>query len=268
MHGLILSGAGLAFALDVTLSGALAGHLGYVVPILLSFWLPRSRATLAVAVLLSLQVLLAGLFLDIEGAWLIATRIEALVLIWVVALAAIARKGVERRWRKLALMDPLCGVANRRSFLTQLARELRLATRHGHTLTVCVCDLDDFKRINDAHGHARGDELLVEFARLAGSVCRSTDIVGRLGGDEFCFLLPHTGAIEAVRAMDRLRVRWALANRALGTTVTFGVIEACGDETPTQLVQAADLVLYEGKRGGRNRVAVRAAGAGTRAEAG
>src|SRR5262249_48830905 len=101
------------------------------------------------------------------------------------------RKEEEQKLARLRLAEVLTGLANRRHFMEQLHREIALAQRHNSNLSVCMCDLDRFKNINDTYGHLAGDELLVAFGQLMTDVTRTGDMAARLGGDEFCILFPR-----------------------------------------------------------------------------
>jgi diguanylate cyclase (GGDEF)-like protein len=109
------------------------------------------------------------------------------------------------RLRALALTDALTGLPNRRYLEERLAHEIGRSTRYGHPLAVLVVDVDDFKRINDTWGHAKGDEVLVWVARFLRSQLRTHDVVGRTGGDEFVAILPSTDREGAEQLATRLR---------------------------------------------------------------
>jgi diguanylate cyclase (GGDEF)-like protein len=155
-----------------------------------------------------------------------------------------------------AVRDHLTGCYNRR-YLDEhlLGAELARSQRHGLCLTAILCDLDHFKRINDAHGHAAGDEVLRAFAaRLGNATRRGIDSVVRHGGEEFLLILPETDLAGGVRLAERLRAGLA---QHIGTTASFGVASiACApdSQTPgaTALVEAADRVLYQAKHAGRD----------------
>ena len=155
-----------------------------------------------------------------------------------------------------AVRDHLTGCYNRR-YLDEhlLGAELARSQRHGLCLTAILCDLDHFKRINDAHGHAAGDDVLRTFATLLGNATRhGIDSVVRHGGEEFLLILPETDLAGGVRLAERLR---AGLLQHIGTTASFGVAciafapdgQTCG---PAALVAAADSLLYQAKHAGRN----------------
>jgi two-component system cell cycle response regulator len=150
--------------------------------------------------------------------------------------------------------DALTGLSNRRAILTQLGGMVSGARRHGHPLSVAVCDLDRFKTINDTHGHKTGDQVLVAAAHAMATHLRAEDALGRLGGEEFLVLLPDTGADAAVRFAERMRAEVAAAPSPVPITVSIGLATWDG-EAPEELLQRADEALYAAKDAGRDRVA-------------
>lgn len=171
------------------------------------------------------------------------------------------RKAAEEELRRLATTDPLTGVANRRQFMDCAERELARARRYSRPVALMMIDVDHFKTINDTHGHAIGDEVLKALAAAMLDCVRETDVVGRLGGEEFAVLLPETALAEAIEAADRLRRR--LGDAVLTThagpiryTVSAGVSTCRStDATIEGALSRADHALYAAKRAGRNRVA-------------
>ncbi len=159
---------------------------------------------------------------------------------------------------RIAAVDDLTGLANRRHFYEALERAISLVRRHGGALSLLSLDLDGLKRVNDSAGHKAGDEVLTSFAALLGSVCRVEDLPGRLGGDEFSVLLPHTdqsGALGlAERVLTAVRSCEALAQR--GVTVSGGVAQWTSGELPADLLRRADRALYVAKQSGRDTVAL------------
>lgn len=155
-----------------------------------------------------------------------------------------------------AVRDHLTGCYNRR-YLDEhlLDAELARSQRHGLCLTAILCDLDHFKRINDTHGHAAGDEVLRTFAALLGQATRrGVDSVVRHGGEEFLLILPETDLAGGVRLAERLRA--SLASH-IGTTASFGVAciasaPGCQTRGGATLIAAADKLLYQAKHAGRN----------------
>jgi diguanylate cyclase (GGDEF)-like protein len=202
---------------------------------------------------------------DVMGSvWLTVLSFEALLFTIAIAfiLLAMAKERTEYRHRTAAMVDPLTGLANRRSFLhdgTELAR--RHAANPCST-AVLLIDLDHFKSINDRFGHAIGDRVLQVFAETARANLRSTDIIGRLGGEEFAAVLPDVGREKAVALAERIRSTFAevagkVDGRPVGATVSIGLV-VNGDKPfeVGELLGQADQALYYAKERGRNRVEV------------
>jgi two-component system chemotaxis response regulator CheY len=162
---------------------------------------------------------------------------------------------------KLALTDPLTGLANRRAFHQALESELSRVSRHGRPASLLFLDLDHFKRVNDTHGHAAGDEVLAAFALVLKRGCRRGDLAARVGGEEFAVLLPTTGNVPAGLVAER--IRRTTESRPLGrtpavpVTVSIGLTSTEGLPAPLameELLRKADAALYRAKAEGRNRV--------------
>jgi diguanylate cyclase (GGDEF)-like protein len=166
-----------------------------------------------------------------------------------IALAAAAQK--------LALTDPLTGIANRRATLDWLGRLVRASGQVGEPLALLMFDIDYFKRINDCFGHQTGDEVLERVAKLARAQVRADDLVGRIGGEEFVCILSGLEAQSARALAERLRRAIAEGSDRDGlprTTVSVGLAMARPGDTPESLLARADAALYEAKDGGRNQV--------------
>ncbi len=170
------------------------------------------------------------------------------------------RKAMETQLRQLSITDPLTGVENRRSFMLQLERLHARQRRHGHSLSVLMFDLDWFKRINDQHGHAVGDEVLCHFTQLVGQRLRRSDHFGRLGGEEFAALLPDTtreGARTTAELLRQSVAHYPAITEAgpVPITVSVGVAEVhVHDLKPNDALVRADVALYQAKAQGRNQV--------------
>jgi diguanylate cyclase (GGDEF)-like protein len=172
--------------------------------------------------------------------------------------------GLNAHLTEISTQDPLTGLANRRLFDQQLQAVWTRALRDGAPVSVAMIDVDHFKRLNDTHGHAAGDLVLVLLAdTMRAHIRHGTDLAARFGGEEFLILFPGMVKQEAVQAAERLRLHIANtalpasdAQPALRCTVSCGV--ACMRPTPNarpaELVELADTALYRAKRQGRNRV--------------
>ncbi|HEY8336206.1 MAG TPA: GGDEF domain-containing protein [Tardiphaga sp.] len=181
------------------------------------------------------------------------------------AILAAAVADVIDDLRREREVDHLTGVFNRRGFEERVAGQLR---KGRHSLV--LCDIDRFKSINDAHGHDTGDMVLQAVARELSRAVRKSDVVGRLGGEEFAVWLPHTDAGEAHDCAERLRAAVAHARfeQGLAVTASFGVGTQTSSEAWATLYKRVDARLYEAKRSGRNRtVSDLAAGAPARTTA-
>jgi diguanylate cyclase (GGDEF)-like protein len=159
--------------------------------------------------------------------------------------------------------DYLTGAPSRRAFFAAAERERARAARGHAPLSLLLFDIDHFKRINDTHGHAVGDQVLVEIVGHACGALRGQDLCGRLGGEEFGALLPGTPADTALQAGERLRAALQRTpadalpgGSGVGYTVSIGVATLEPGETVASLMSRADLALYAAKSGGRNCVRV------------
>lgn len=164
--------------------------------------------------------------------------------------------------REMSFRDELTGLFNRRHIETHLQREFGRFKRYGSALSLLMFDIDEFKAINDVHGHLMGDEILREVAKRAQSCIRGTDFVGRYGGEEFVVILTNTRRKGAMTLADRIR-------HAIGSTpfdcdlaqvpvtVSVGVAEAePAMQRHEALIQNADSALYHSKKSGRNRTTI------------
>jgi len=156
--------------------------------------------------------------------------------------------------------DPLTGLANRRYFLARAATECEVAVAVSQPLALAIADLDHFKGINDRLGHRVGDDVLRRSALLMKSVCRPTDLLARIGGEEFALLMPATALADALRVCEDLRTSvaafdWRSVHVDTHVTVSVGLWQWDGRSTIGELLHDADMRLYQAKRSGRNRVA-------------
>jgi diguanylate cyclase (GGDEF)-like protein len=165
-----------------------------------------------------------------------------------------------RMFERESQEDALTGIANRRCFTQRLAAEIELARALGHPLTLAVGDLDHFKIVNDRLGHAVGDEVLRQSAEVMRQLCRSSDLVARIGGEEFAIILPGMPRSAAIGFCESMRVAvethdWRRVHPHLRVTLSIGLAQWDGRAEVAELLQSADTHLYRAKREGRNRVA-------------
>jgi diguanylate cyclase (GGDEF)-like protein len=165
--------------------------------------------------------------------------------------------------RKLAVTDGLTGISNRENMEKSLLSEFERSTRYNFPLSVILLDVDNFKEVNDTHGHQKGDEVLIAFGALLKKMCRSNDIAARYGGEEFLMVLPQSNAKGAFKIAERVReeimkMSFAGDESNFSVTTSCGVVEFNKDSMKNidQLVAFADRALYEAKNGGRNKTII------------
>jgi diguanylate cyclase (GGDEF)-like protein/PAS domain S-box-containing protein len=158
---------------------------------------------------------------------------------------------------RLATQDPLTGLYNRRAFESEAAKAIYTADRHRRPCSVLFLDLDHFKSINDRFGHAIGDEVLQKAAAKITSLLRSSDLVARWGGEEFVLLLPDTPLEQALivgeKILDAIR-NMCLLNTPIQITISGGVVERQFNTPLEHTLQQADMLLYQAKQSGRDRL--------------
>jgi diguanylate cyclase len=165
--------------------------------------------------------------------------------------------------QEMGLKDSLTSVGNRRCFDATLKKEIGEAKSNAAPLTLVMCDIDDFKKINDTYGHSVGDEVLKMLASVLTANVRDSDTVARIGGEEFGIILPQTTKESALKLAERIRGQCEArrltvrnSSQKIGSvTASFGLAELQDGESPVMLVERADAKLYEAKSGGRNKVA-------------
>jgi diguanylate cyclase (GGDEF)-like protein len=177
---------------------------------------------------------------------------------------------VERAHEQLRLqsnIDHLTGIFNRRYFMDRLREEIDRCERYGTSFAVAFIDIDNFKRINDEHGHLSGDEILCQLTQTCAKQVREIDTLARIGGEEFALLLPQTTVEDAAHLVERLRANVAATRAKVGdgwldVTVSIGLTSPSRDRLDVNgILRRADEALYAAKRQGKNRlVSLAAAG--------
>ena len=165
---------------------------------------------------------------------------------------AIARQQAQLHLRSLSLMDELTGLHNRRGFVSLAEQHLKLTSRQGVRSTLVFIDVDNLKYINDNYGHREGDYALQQIAGLLRDCFRQSDIIGRLGGDEFCVLLSHTSETAELLVRERLLHLIGKNNensrRVYALSVSLGIANVTGHRELAQQISQADALMYEHKR--------------------
>lgn len=172
------------------------------------------------------------------------------------------RLKLEAALKELAATDPLTGLYNRREYETLFLHEIKRARRTNKSLSICIADIDHFKKVNDTYGHGVGDEVLRRTAQICRENIRAIDIIGRLGGEEFVILFPETAVEEAADIGRRLLKVLAATDVEAGSatiniTATIGIAQLLPEDRDLNaVIQRADDALYRGKEAGRNRVEI------------
>jgi diguanylate cyclase (GGDEF)-like protein len=173
-----------------------------------------------------------------------------------------------------SITDRMTGLYNSRYFEQVFFDRLAESVANGKPLTIAISDIDHFKKFNDVHGHAAGDEVLKHVAKIFGSCARGNteDIAFRYGGEEFCMLLPNTTPVEAMQLLEKYRAKVEgsplnYLDKELKVTVSVGLATSLVDASDCkQLFERADETLYESKRSGRNQIRHHAGGTKLRYE--
>ena len=231
----------------------------YVVPVLLVAWHDGLGWGIGFAGATSLLRFVIGIDQMPPDTPVAARAVNELAYVAVLGVAIAGLSQLRRTQAQLQLLathDPLTNVLNARAFTNQLSQELGRNRRYGRPLALIYLDLDDFKTVNDAHGHATGDAVLRLVAYAMRSAVRQADVVGRLGGDEFAVLMPETEGMVAHAAATRLANGIRTVFRGTpSVTASIGVVSVTGTEAGTdELIRKADQAMYEAKRGGKDRV--------------
>jgi diguanylate cyclase (GGDEF)-like protein len=176
-----------------------------------------------------------------------------------IGVVMLAYDRMAERMERLASIDELTGAFVRREFMAQAESHVERASRTGSHFAVAILDIDNFKAVNDGHGHAAGDRALSHFSSMVARGIRRGDIFGRLGGEEFAILFPATSRADAVALVNRLRLQVSASTLAVPHgevvyTFSAGVDEYRTGETLANLMARADAALYSAKAMGRNRV--------------
>jgi diguanylate cyclase (GGDEF)-like protein len=199
-----------------------------------------------------------------DSVWLTVLSFEALLFTIAIAfiLLAMAKERTELRHKTAALVDPLTGIANRRAFLEDVMALSKRQESEGRSVAVLLADLDHFKSINDRFGHAVGDRVLQVFVEAACAKLGPSDLIGRLGGEEFAIVIYDSGRDKGLAIAERIRLAFEDATvevdgRQIGGTLSMGmaIAETNLFDIPAVLAQA-DEALYCAKERGRNRVEV------------
>ena len=251
--------AGGVYVLNSRTPSELRLEILFVIPVLLAAWHDGMHWGIAFALATSLLRFNVGID-QLPAATLLDYRVLnelAYLAVVGVAIAGLSQlRHTHSQLERLAIQDPLTNALNARAFSHELAQELSRNRRYGRPLALIYLDLDDFKSVNDTHGHATGDAVLRLVADAMRSAVRQADVVGRLGGDEFAVLMPETDGDVAHAAATRLATGIRTVFRGTpSVTASIGVVAVSGTEAGTdELLRKADQAMYAAKRAGKDRV--------------
>jgi len=155
------------------------------------------------------------------------------------------------------MQDSMTNLLNHKNSLRRLKEEVDRAKRIDYPLSVAMIDLDNFKLVNDTYGHQTGDDVLIQVAQILSESCRTTDAVGRYGGEEFIIIMPDTNDWDAALLLGRIKTCIEETSFKEGIRITFscGISELNG-ESVHGILKSSDIMLYEAKKKGKNRVEV------------
>lgn len=169
-----------------------------------------------------------------------------------ISLVMLASEKLQQNLEFTSRYDDLTQCLNKRAAMEALKQEIARVKRHGNKLSIMLIDLDNFKNINDTHGHLEGDKVLVDFSKWAKTFLRESDQLSRFGGDEFMVVLPDTDLAQATLIAGRLNAARS-ENQSIAWTVSIGLSECLGQvDSLAALLKRADLALYKAKASGRN----------------
>ncbi|HPI04238.1 MAG: putative diguanylate cyclase YcdT [Candidatus Aerophobetes bacterium ADurb.Bin490] len=232
----------------------------YILPVMAAAWFGRLRFGIAVSVLAALTWFVGDLFAgrDYSRPFIpyINTAARIVLFIAVSALVNAVRKSLEMEIR-LANEDFLTKISNSRGFFRYAEMELNRLKRYKKPFTIVYLDADNFKSVNDMHGHKAGDLLLVEIARIIRKHIRPTDMVARLGGDEFGVILIEAGPLKAKKIAGKIYRMLGAAMKKKHNLITFsfGVVTFMKPaRTVDDVIKKADDLMYAAKHGGKDRI--------------
>jgi diguanylate cyclase (GGDEF)-like protein len=263
-----LASVGFIFWLDTVTTVWLSLSIFLLVPIWIAAWYVGEYSGYVIGGLASFAAFAveSNIYPADIPTWVLAWNASSKTAFFMLfaMMAARMRRSLDHE-REVSRSDALTGTATRRVLCECLEREIAAARRNRRNFALAYIDLDNFKAVNDQHGHAVGDEALILVASTIRAHIRGAEVLARLGGDEFAVLLRDTDATGAQKAVMRLRDALLAAMRSrewpitfsIGVTVYDGVLEA----TPEQLISATDAVMYEVKRDSKDAMLLRAVGA-------
>ena len=243
-------------AIDAWTGPEIAFSIFYLLPIAMLAWHTSWTAARTAVLASGLAWLLADVVAGASYTVPIVQYWNALVrtgVFYIVGLSLSELRYSLREEHRLARTDALTGVSNSRSFLEYATQEFARQRRYNHPVSVGFLDCDNFKRVNDRHGHAAGDQLLCLIALTISQTIREVDMVARLGGDEFVILLPESDQKAAATVGKKVREALRRAAGDLGVTFSMGMVTYLEPpHTVDEMLNSADQLMYQAKRAGKN----------------
>ncbi len=246
--------------LDYLTGYELSFSIFYLLPVLFAGWFAGRGTAVSISLMSAISWLCAELLAGKTyshysiPAWNSIMRLLFFLLF--AYLLTVVRMLLEKE-KELARIDPLTGAANLRHFTELTNRELKRSTRFKRPITLAYMDIDNFKQINDIHGHSTGDSLLSVIASTIRKNIRATDVIARLGGDEFAILMPETRNEQAKSAIEKLQksIHTAMAEHSWPVTMSVGVA-TCNNPpcTVDEFIKMADNLMYAAKNSGKNMI--------------
>lgn len=260
IFGICLGSIGLIGLLDTWVSVDIGLSLFYLAPIALATWVVgRDAGTLLAAIAAALWFW-AELQSDNFSGFIFALWNAVVIRLgtfWIITTVLSSLKDAYELEKHLARTDGLTGVANWRSFQQLLTAEIERAQRYPHPITLAYLDIDNFKHINDRQGHNQGDLLLKEVARQLNHGVRSTDVVARIGGDEFIMMMPYTNRSQAEQVLPRIHLDLLNSTMEQGFSVGFSIGVITFEHPATSvddMISVADSMMYQAKQNGKNQI--------------
>jgi len=235
-------------------------HFFYLIPVVLSAWYVGQRIATAIATFSAADWMAMRFVAQLPDYSVLMDFINEaarlFVYLLIVFIISHLRQALEREHR-LARLDPLTQLANRRAFRERGDQEILRMERYQRPFTSVMIDLDNFKGVNDSQGHEAGDQVLRQVAAVLASHVRSSDMVGRMGGDEFAVLMPETNSSAALAIATKLRQELLDAMGEGGWPVTFSIGVATFVQPPPsteEVIRRADDLMYSGKQSGKDQI--------------
>ncbi len=261
--------------MDFRLGNDVVSSISYV-SILGFGLLARSRRLTVLLGLLGIIATIIGYYLAPVGIQAVDITNRQLVVIAIMTITITShiymtrQQEFDTRLYRIASTDELTGIANRRALMQALEKRIAEAMRYNTSFSMLLFDLDDFKNINDEHGHLAGDDILIKITRVCARWLRATDFMGRYGGEEFMVLCPNTSIDGAKALAERIRLaveetEFTAHKKKFKMTISVGVTELSNHlhnsasrlnevELSHDMIDAADSAMYNAKRSGKNRV--------------